>query len=62
MSKERDAFVGERNPSSKMNKRKVLKARLLKDKGLSYNSISKIFKVGISTIVDIIQNRTWRHI
>lgn len=62
MAKDRDAFTGERNHNSKMTKAKVLRARTLRKKGMSYASIGKILKVSISTIVDIIKNRTWSHV
>ena len=61
IQKGRDA-IGERNGSSKLTNKKVLKIRDLFLHGVTYKEIMKEFNVAENTIYCIKSRKTWRHI
>lgn len=56
------APCGERNPRSKLSESDVLEIRKMKDSGISYSDISRMFKISRSNIHFIVSRQTWSHV
>ena len=53
---------GEKNSSSKLTEKKVLKIRKLEEKGWSFLDLAERYEVSQSCIYHIIERHTWNHI
>ena len=53
---------GERNSLSKLNNDDVIEIRILRGFGFTYDELGKMYNVSISSIFNIINNKTWTHI
>lgn len=53
-------FLGENNPNSKLNWKKVRKIRELYNGGRTYKELSCLFNISKGTIADIVTSRTWK--
>lgn len=62
VNKERDAFIGERNHSSKLTNETVRLARKWFQEGRTYSEIAMTLGVARRTAFDAIQFRTWKHV
>lgn len=54
--------VGEENPMSKLNARKVLKIRLLRRHGMQLKELAAFFDVSVKQIQRVINREAWGHI
>jgi hypothetical protein len=55
---------GEKHPRAKLNRFQVQRIRLMKEvtPKLTFEKIGKIFDVSASTIYNVVDNNTWRHV
>jgi hypothetical protein len=54
--------VGTNNPRAKLSDKDVYEIRRLKSMGIKSNQLVKIFRTPLSTIVNITNNHTWKHL
>lgn len=55
-------YVGELNPSCKLNIKQVKEIRKLREEGLTLKQIADKFRVGISTIHRIVKFQNWKNV
>lgn len=53
---------GAEHPSSKLNEKKVLKIRKLREKGKSQEWLASRFNVGRGAIRGVLEGKSWRHV
>lgn len=58
----RRPHIGVKNPHAVLDDEKVLAIRLKRKEGLSMQAIANIYGVSRTTIQNVLENKTWRHV
>lgn len=53
---------GERNPQSRLDVEKVMEIRELYEQGYTQQALADMFDVKRSTVQDVVQRKTWKHV